>query len=263
MTQPLPVWTPFSISEWHRLSDISYEFEPEMRAAFTRAVVSRRQVNELELRQVVTRILIRTCETSADVYGLVFNPNSGIYYQTIDRLVRTYANGITSKTAQDEVERLLPRDLSLVERRKRLDVFGLDARSAASIERARQEGASEFELKRLRDNAILNRGNMIATTETNRVVNGSLIALWMDNFGVVEKAARRPRPKVEYIGTSRRAIREAPNKTWVTRRDDKVCKYCAPLDGITARIDAEFDTKYGIFEAPPIHPRCRCFMILG
>lgn len=261
MTQPLAAWTPFSVSEWHRLSQICAVYEPSMRAAYTRAVVSRKQVNTLELQQVITRILIRVCETSADVYGLVFNPNSPVYFQTIDRMVNTYASGIESGAAKDEVARLLPRGLSLVERRKRLDLFGLDTRSAVSIENARQNGASEDELVRMRDSAIRNRGNMIATTETNRVVNGSLIALWSDNYGLVEKAARRPR--VEYIGTSRRAIERAPNKTWLTRRDDKVCKYCAPLDGITARIDAEFDTKYGIFEAPPIHPRCRCFMTLG
>lgn len=261
MTSPAPVWSAFSITEWSRLSDLSTKYEPEMRAAYTRSVVSRRQVNKLELQHVVTRVLIDVCTQSADVYGLVFNPNSPIYFQTIDRLVDQYEAGISSGTSREEVSRILPRGLTLVERRERLDTFGLDTRSALAIERARQAGATRAELVDMKSKAIVNRGNMIATTETNRVVNYALLALWEDNF--MNQVAKARRPRVEYIGTTRRAIRNAPNKTWVTRRDTKVCKYCDPLDGITARIDAVFDTKYGDFVAPPIHPRCRCFMILG
>lgn len=261
MTSPAPMWSAFSVTEWTRLSDISTRYEPNMRAAYTRSVVSGRQVNKLELQHVITRVLIDVCTESADVYGLMFNPNSPIYFETIDRLVNQYETGISSGVAREEVARILPRGLTLVERRERLNTFGLDTRSALAIERARQEGKSHRELMAMRQRAIVNRGNMIATTETNRVVNRSLIALWTDNF--TSQIAKASRPRVEYIGTSRRAIRNAPNKTWVTRRDTKVCKYCDPLDGITARVDAVFDTKYGQFETPPIHPRCRCFMILG
>lgn len=261
MTQPAPTWSAFSVTEWTRLSDISTKYEPGMRAAYTRSVVSRRQVNKLELQHVITRVLIDVCSETADVYGLVFNPNSPIYFETIDRLVNQYETGITSGVAREEVARILPRGLSLVERRERLDTFGLDTRSALAIERARQEGASQDTLEDMKRRAVVNRGNMIATTETNRVVNHALLALWSDNY--TNQIAKARRPRVEHIGTTRRAIRNAPNKTWVTRRDAKVCKYCDPLDGITARIDAVFNTKYGEFETPPIHPRCRCFMILG
>lgn len=255
-------WTPFSVEEWHRLSGISTKYEPMMRNAFLRATSGRRQIDTLELRTVITRILAETCDTTAEVYGLVFNPNSDIYTDTIDSLLESFHRVMESKRATDAVRLILPRDLTLAARRRRLDTYGLDVRSALSIERMWQEGRPVREIEQARSTAVLSRGNMIALTETNRAVNQSVQALWLDNYPPIEKA-RRPRPKVVYIGTSRRRVMSAPHKTWLTRRDDRVCKYCLPLDGITARIDAEFETKYGVFETPPIHPRCRCFMVFG
>jgi hypothetical protein len=252
----------FTVTEWHRLSEIARRHESSMRLAFTKAVQSRRQVDTLILRNAITLLLVEVCDTTAPVYGMVFNPNSEIYLFTIDRLVDKFTRGINLRESRQAVSNMLPQSLGVADREARLDTFGLDVRAATRLERMRQEGSSELELAQERSRAITVRGNIISMTETNRIVNQSLIALWRDNSDsdLVAKARRR---QVEYRGTTRRRVMQAPHKTWTTRRDEKVCKYCDPLDGITARLDAEFDTRYGVFDSPPIHPNCRCFMVLG
>jgi hypothetical protein len=252
----------FTGAEWHRLSAIAHRHEPSMRLAYTKAVQSRRQVDTLALRNAITTLLVEVCDTTAPVYGMVFNPNSERYLFTIDRLVEKFTRGINLRESRQAVSDILPANLGMSERAARLDTFGLDSRSATRLERMRQEGSSELEIDRERNRSIALRGNIIATTETNRIVNQSLIALWRDNAEneLISKARRRA---VEYRGMSRRGVMQGPHKTWTTRRDDKVCTYCDPLDGITARLDAEFDTRYGVFDSPPIHPNCRCFMVLG
>ena len=255
-------WTDFSVTEWNRLSDVARRHEPSMRLAYTKAVQSRRQVDTLALRNAITLLLVEVCDTTASVYGMVFNPNSSIYISTIDRLVDKFVRGINLEESRNAVKNILPSNLSLSERASRLDVFGLDSRAAVRLERMRQSGMSESEIFQERSRVITSRGNIIAMTETNRIVNQALIALWRDNSEseLVSKARRR---EIEYRGMSRRRVMNMPHKTWTTRRDEKVCKYCDPLDGITARLDAEFDTRYGVFDSPPIHPNCRCFMVLG
>jgi hypothetical protein len=256
-------WSPFSVNEWYRLSELAEKYEPKMRLAFLRATQTRRQFKPDEIRGTLTSIVAETCDTTADVYGLVFNPDSRIYGKLIDDLVDTFVSTFESRKAAEAVRRILPPGLPFDARRRRTDTFGLDERSAIMIEQMYQAGNSVRVIEQARATAFHNRGNMIAVTETNRAVNRATLCLWLDNYpGEIEKA-RRPRPKVVYIGTSRRRVMAAPHKTWMTRRDTKVCNYCDPLEGVTARIDAEFVTKYGIFETPPIHPRCRCFMLFG
>lgn len=233
-----------------------------MRRVYTRAVQTNIKTAENDIRTAVTLLLAEVCDTTAHIYGMTFDPENQIYGETVDRLTDNFVRAVNSESAKREVSQMVPRSLSLHEYAERTNTYGLDARSAVRIERMRQSGASRLEIQQERNRAVTIRGNLIATTETNRVVNYALIALWRANLESPISKARR-RPKVEYIGTNRRRIEAAPHKTWMTRRDEKVCKYCDPLDGITARLDAEFDTRYGIFEAPPIHPNCRCFMVLG
>ena len=80
-------------------------------------------------------------------------------------------------------------------------------------------------------------------------------------MGIIEKS-----DNVTYIDGSINDIKNLPNtarKEIVTRRDDRVCNYCFPLDGITAQVGKMFDTDYGYFDFPPFHPRCRCFIIIS
>lgn len=252
----------FSTGEWNRLSVIATKYEPRMRLAYTRAIRDGRSVDQLELRQAIISILAEVCRTSAPIYGIVFNPNSPIYTETIDRLVDKYVSIVDSQAAREEVKRILPPGLTLAERRERLNTFGLDPRSAVQVEKYRQERGNSpsgiTDIARVRNQAIQTRGNTIANTEVNRIVNSSLESLWLDNLANVSKA-------VEFYDRSVRDINNLPRsakKEWITRRDGRVCNYCDPLDGISAPIGAEFDTEYGYFMTPPIHPHCRCFVIV-
>jgi hypothetical protein len=255
----------FAVAEWYRLHGIASEFEPKMRLAYTRAVKDGKQVDELELRQIITRIFVRVCRTSADVYGLVFNPNSPLYIEAIDNMVRKFSNVVDSPLAREQVRRILPHDLPLHERKKRLNTFGLDAQSAVAVEQERQKRGDSFtarkDVERIRQDRVRMRGNLLAITETNRVVNGALETLWVDNLTGVSKS-----DGVTFYDRSIRDIANLPRgavKEIVTRRDGVVCDYCDAVDGTTAQVGKQYNTEYGYFDHPPFHPRCRCFQIIS
>lgn len=250
-------------SEWHRLSKLQAKHEPRLRLAYTRAVRDGRQVDKLELRQAVTSAVAETALTTANRFGLVFNPNSPCYIETIDELVDKFASIVDSPQAREEVKRILPPGLTLVERRDRLNTFGLDTKSAVRVEKMRQDKKTEAEIQRVRQDAMIVRGNNIASTEANRVVNTALETLWLDNIGGISKADDSTTFYDASTVTRISSLPKTARKEWLTRRDDRVCKFCDPLDGITARIGQDFDTEYGLFSVPPIHPHCRCFIIIG
>jgi hypothetical protein len=61
-------------------------------------------------------------------------------------------------------------------------------------------------------------------------------------FGAIQNAQEQG-----YIGDT--------TKTWLTAADERVCKICAPLDGVTVNMNAFFP---GGMKMPPAHPQCRC-----
>lgn len=239
--------------EWHRLNDIALKYEGRMRHAYTRAALNGVQIDALQLKKVVIDILVEVCVTSAEVYGVVFNPASPIYSETVDELVEKFIRTIYSPRAREAVRQILPSGLSLADLNRRLNTFGLTPQQAVSVERYRQEllnsGAKSVEpsVERVRRSEIQTRGNLVSNTEVNRIVNTALETLFIDNSRqsvVITKA------------------RNVVVKRVVTRRDNRVCNYCAPLDGIKVGLGAEFDTDYGFYQSPPFHPMCRCFMVI-
>lgn len=47
-------------------------------------------------------------------------------------------------------------------------------------------------------------------------------------------------------------------KEWITTPDERICPYCAPMDGVQVLLDVKFLTAVGPVDGPPLHPRCRC-----
>lgn len=254
-------WSDFSVTEWHRLSDLATKYEPKMRLAYTRAAKSGTKIDTLQLRKTIIDIVAETGISSAQTYGLVFNPNSVIYKDTVEGLVESYVKTITPEKAKLAVQQILPQGLSLEERRNRLNTFGLDSQSAVRIERYRQERGDTktalADVDRARRAAVIERGNLIALTEVNRAINSALESLWIDNTKVSKADVYLIDRTDATIGTLPRTAK----KEIVTRRDGKVCNYCISLEGSTALIGRKFHTEYGLFDGPPFHPRCRCFMI--
>lgn len=255
--------TEFSTNEWWRLSDIAIKYESRMRLAYTRAMVDGVHINKLQLRKVIIDCLSETCISSAQVYNLVFNPNSSIYVETVDTLTDKYANTVDSPTAREAVKRILPKGLSLEDRNRRSNTFGLDTKSALDVERYRQRiGDSEAHIRdtaKKRAAAIRLRGNRLATTETNRVVNAALEALWLDNQDVSKSDITFYDRTIRDFGN----VPKRARKIIITRRDGRVCEYCDSLDGLKARIGKDFDTEYGLFSGPPFHPNCRCYLFVS
>jgi len=48
--------------------------------------------------------------------------------------------------------------------------------------------------------------------------------------------------------------------TWWTSEDERVCPICSPLHGVKRKIGGIFP---GGLDAPPAHPRCRCWIVYG
>lgn len=256
-------------TEWHRLNEIATRYEPAMRVAVTRAFALGKRSSVYD--RAIARIFTTVGDTTADLMGLEFNPVDPIYVDSINECLAAYDSATDIKKTRAEVRRILPVYMSGAERENRLALSdGLDPRTAVRIELARQSAGSNLRLAALvtmeRLTAIQTRSNLIALTETNRAVNSALVALWRANQEVSKAVALVPTPENETLyGRDIPRSGKIPwnaRKVWVTRRDERVCNYCDPLDGIRAKLTEDFVTDYGIIPVPPVHPRCRCFLIV-
>jgi hypothetical protein len=66
------------------------------------------------------------------------------------------------------------------------------------------------------------------------------------------------------FNTARRKglIAKDAEKEWIITPDERLCALCAPMAGVTVRVDKEFETARGSVKAPPLHPSCRCTVVL-
>ena len=257
----------FSEEEWFRLDTLASKYDGELKRAYLQTVAQRQPANSLKINNVFTDVVVETAVRTAPIYGMVFNPNAPVYRSLIDTLTDRYMDRVMNdEDAKNQVRDILPTGLSLASRRDRLDVFGLDGRAAVRIERMRQEGRPESLVQAQRISLVAQRGNLLALTEINRAINYTLETLWIENLRGIHKADDSEwfleRGHSASKITSLAGIPKRAKKEIVTRKDNRVCDYCEPLDGKTARLGTDFNTEYGLFIAPPFHPRCRCFMIV-
>lgn len=268
MTLPQYSADDFTFMEWNRLDMIAADHDRKLKQAFLRTVVRGQPANSLEIRNVLTDCVVEVGVTTAPIYGMVFNPNAPAYRRLIDVLTQKYMDRVMNdESAKNQVRAILPSGLSLSERRDRLDTFGLDGRAAVRIERMRQHGESAATIRGARIALATERGNLLAITEINRTVNAALETLWIENLQGIRKADEGSEWFYQdgdsaSVITSLAGIPKRARKEIVTRKDNRVCDYCEPLDGKKARLGIDFNTHYGLFMAPPFHPRCRCYMIV-
>lgn len=267
-------WSEFSVNEWMRLDGISRTFDREMKNSFLKIVVQNQRGSE-EVRNRITDCVVETGVSTARVYGLDFRPEA--FIPLVDELTDGYMKVVENDNAKNKVKEILPKGLSLPDRRNRLDVFGLDAQGAVRLERMRQSGVDNQTLVQARLDIAVRRGNLTALTEVNRTVNATLEQLWLDNMrGPITKARKKRQREWDYEGewfydkgeharkiVSLRGIPQTARKEIVTRRDNRTCNYCRPMEGLTAKMGQNFVTGYGLFMYPPFHPRCRCYMIVS
>ena len=260
----------FPTNEWHRLDNLGQRFDRALKVAHTRLVsLGPSPYTKGLIRDVVADTVIETAVGTAHVYGMNFDYEHPRYKELVKDLTNEFMKVVGNESAKDKVRAILPSGLSLRDRNARLDVFGLSSSDAVRLERMRQNGIGGQRLKDARLHMSLQRGNIVALTEVNRIINQTVETVWIDNMAV-SKARKRTETGgllLEHAGkvTSIHSIRGIPRtarKTIVTRRDNRVCDYCLPLEGIDAPIGRTFNTGYGVFPHPPFHPRCRCYMIV-
>lgn len=264
MSQAQANWTDHSISEWHRLDSIATKYDQQLKVAWSRTVVLNKRDPEL-FRSVITDCVIETAVATAPVYGLVFNPSSPVWKRLIDNLTDRFMKVVDNEGAKSKVREILPGGIPLHDRATRLDVFGLDERSAVRLERMRQEGIAGQPLNNARLSMSVQRGNLVSLTEVNRIVNITIETLCMDNMKVSKADGELDivwfyEDSVPSNVTSIKQLPKSAKKEIITRRDGIVCYVCLPLDGVQVRIGEMFETDLGFFQGPPFHPRCRCFL---
>lgn len=228
------------------LSVLSENFAPKMRRAFTEAVSNSTNIERDILRETVHDLIGFVVGIMDNHVGLDAEFST---WDLADRLTAAYANLIQSGQAQEYLSATLP-PLSTQDKIQRLkDVRYLDIPNAVRLEKYRQRllldqvpgPIVQREVAKLRDQMIQIRGNLLATTETTRVVNAAVMQLAWNNASILD-------PKVE----------------WVARKDRRTEKECLALDGERISVGDTFFLLSGRpIEHPPAHPGCRCFLSIA
>lgn len=259
-----------------RLAD---RYEPMLRRSFLHSVRTGHKVNTIEVLSVFSRLVNETAESSAEVYEMEYEPNNTAYLALVNELVKQYTSLVNDSYTRSRimVRGMIPQSTPLHEIGQRLqDAFGLDVNQARSLERYRQELhaspkphtkiAIADSIKRARQDSLLTRSNLLARTEAQRAVNLTLETLWVANSDVsLQKAVsylQQEDPTISHNVYVERGTTRPRRKEWLTRRDNRVCDYCDPMDELTAPLGKSFDTPYGPMIAPPAHPACRCVLFL-
>lgn len=102
----------------------------------------------------------------------------------------------------------------------------------------------EAKVSRYADALLKQRGELIARTEVLHAANQGQLETWME-------AQRQGVLGNEY------------RKKWVLTPDELLCPECEAMDGEVVEFDQEFDNHQGeTAMVPPLHPNCRCSMVL-
>lgn len=108
-----------------------------------------------------------------------------------------------------------------------------------AVEEDWSDRALEIEARRMRRE----RAEVIAQHELRTAANQATLLDWQEQDAAGELGDR-------------------PRK-WLRVQPD-ACPVCQPFDGADPiPLDASFDTDNGPFDAPPLHPRCRCELVLA
>lgn len=133
------------------------------------------------------------------------------------------------------------------------DSVGLDPRSVTALENYERNltsvkypvspGRAKIMVNQYAERLKAQRTRMVSRTQTTYALNQARYQEWRDraNAGVQD-----PATMVE----------------WITTPDDKLCDPCAALSGIRVPFNQQFSTSVGNVFHPPLHPNCRCTVIL-
>lgn len=138
------------------------------------------------------------------------------------------------------------------------NVVGLLPRHAVAVQRFAETHPTYTErgVARYARKLLNYRARMIARTESAMAAVGGRQEAW------------REMVRDNLIDTSRF------RQVWLVTPDDRLCEFCAPMEGATVALDGSFEsTERGILpserepyagetvEGPPLHPSCRCDLV--
>lgn len=131
-------------------------------------------------------------------------------------------------------------------------VIGLTDRQAAAVSNYRRsliaDGRSAADVEELTGQyaarTLRNRGETIARTESLGAANNGQRLLWE-------------------AGVRGGLLGADVQREWITAEDDRVEHLCAQMDRVKAKIGEPFHTPKGDLQAPPLHPRCRCAVVIA
>lgn len=122
-----------------------------------------------------------------------------------------------------------------------LSRFEEDLRSRGVIEESIQYQVADYS-----NRLLTSRTETIARTEIMRSSNMGKQILW-------ERAIEEG-----YLNPA------SWSREWIVARDDRLCSLCAPMQGMRVPLTGEFQGVNSriVVRTPPLHPRCRCTMVL-
>jgi hypothetical protein len=132
-------------------------------------------------------------------------------------------------------------------------MIGLTKRQAIAVERFRVAQIAEKGLtkatalaraERYAAKLLKRRAETIARTEIIRACANGQLAAW-------NAAAQRGK------------LLQGARKRWMVTKDDRLCPRCRAMDQQTVRLAGDFQGPHGdSVPAPPLHPNCRCAIVL-
>lgn len=218
-------------------NDYSTMISDRMTAEWEHAMIAGASSQDLNLNTAETNVRRWITERSADLVTSCCNEQrAAIRYVVAESLsggtssaeVAQYVRATVGLTRQQAAANL--RHYNAIKEQLRADHPRM---SASTIERRARRSAARYAEVQHRY-----RAETIARTEL-------ATAYHQGNDEAVRQAmAQNLMPKMK--------------KIWSTARDDKVCRFCAALEGIEADMDGSFQADGRSIFIPPAHPRCGC-----
>jgi hypothetical protein len=129
------------------------------------------------------------------------------------------------------------------------DIYGLDPRAAVAYENyaSGKTVTRDMSLRSLAEKALERRAQ----------ITGQVHSFTALNFG---------RQMLFAEGVGEGIIPVSARKVWVTAVDERVCPWCRPMDGVAVPVLDRFEInvagKHHKLVVPPVHPNCRCTVVL-
>ncbi len=184
--------------------------------------------------------------------GIRFDSTNRFAQAAAKKSAAEFVTGVTQQT-RDAIRQLVvrgfadgipPRELAQLIK----PIIGLTEKQATAVARLKAQliadGVSRAEAQRqivaAAERLRKVRSITIARTEVIRASAQGQMAAWQEAVGSGLLSARS-------------------QKVWITTPDDRLCRYCRPMNGQTATLGTPFRSLLlGRIDAPPLHPQCRC-----